>query len=80
MKLFDAIKAADVIRIYRDLVVEVEFYTNVNSVELSFPGRMGIDTMMFEDQDISLENGFAGVKDVEGDDVPLQFLKTSPLE
>jgi hypothetical protein len=80
MKLFDAIKVADLIRIYRDPVVEVEWYTDVNSVELSFPGRMGIGTMMFEDQAITLENGFASVKDVEGDDVTLEFLKTSPLE
>lgn len=80
MKLFDAIKAADVIRFRREFVIDMEWYTDVNAVELLIPDRMGIGAMMFEDQDITLENGCASVKDVEGDDIPLQFLKTIPLE
>lgn len=84
MKLFDALKQADVIRLHRELVIGIDWYAPLGdyaaAAELSSPDRMGIATTLFEDQDITLENGFAQVANVEGDTVTLEFLKTSPLE
>jgi hypothetical protein len=82
MKLFDTIRASDVIKFGRELVLDTEFFFNdtVNEyAELSYADRMGCSQLQLQDQEITLEDGYATVVDMDGDQHRLRFCTLTPL-
>lgn len=86
MKLFNAIKVADIIKFGHEVVADVEFYGAATMahaegyVELSYPDRMGYSHLQFRDQEIAIdEDGYASVLDMDDENQRLRFCTLVPM-